>query len=269
MRAPNSPHLDLAAGVGHVFPMRANYKLKRLFVANDLCEAVPIEAGREQSHYLLTVLRLEPGAELLLFNGRDGEWRARLDSPAKKKAVLVALAKERDQPVAADLMFCFAPIKAGRLDWMVEKAVEMGAGTIQPVLTEFTQSPRLNPDKMQAWVREAAAQCGVLSLPDIRPAIKLDRLLDQWDVNRQLIFCDEDSDTNNPMTALASLNAAKYGVLIGPEGGFSDPERTYLRAQPYVTAIPLGPRILRADTAAVAAMTALQMLCGDWKRDDP
>lgn len=247
--------------------MRANYKLKRLYIAEDLDEGRAIDAGRDQSHYLLTVLRLEVGAELLLFNGRDGEWRARLDSPAKKKAVLVVLSKERDQPAAPDLVFCFAPIKAGRLDWVVEKAVEMGAGAIQPVLTEFTQSPRLNPDKMQAWILEAAVQCGVLSLPELRPALKLDKLLAQWDAGRKLVFCDEDSGTNNPRSALESLKNGKLGLLIGPEGGFSDAERTALRSQSFVKAIPLGPRILRADTAAVAALTALQMICGDWQHE--
>jgi len=247
--------------------MRANYKLKRLFIADDLGEGRAIAVGRDQSHYLLTVLRLEVGAELLLFNGRDGEWRARLDSPAKKKAVLVVLGKERDQPEAPDLVFCFAPIKAGRLDWVVEKAVEMGAGVIQPVLTDFTQSPRLNPDKMQAWILEAAAQCGVLALPELRPALKLEKLLSQWDARRKLVFCDEDSATNNPRAALEGLKNDKVALLIGPEGGFSDSERSTLRSQPFVIAIPLGPRILRADTAAVAAMTALQMICGDWQHE--
>ena len=119
---------------------------------------------------------------------------------------------------------------------------------------------------MQAWILEAAAQCGVLSLPELRPALKLDKLLAQWDADRKLVFCDEDSSTNNPLSALESLKNSKLGLLIGPEGGFSDAERTALRSLPFVTAIPLGPRILRADTAAVAAMTALQMICGDWKQ---
>ncbi|TDH38457.1 16S rRNA (uracil(1498)-N(3))-methyltransferase [Pseudohoeflea suaedae] len=244
--------------------MRANYKLKRLFVDAPISAGLAIAAEKEQSHYLLTVLRMEPGAELLLFNGRDGEWRARLESPAKKKAVLVPLELERAQPPAPDLVFCFAPIKAGRLDWMVEKAVEMGAGVIQPVMTQFTQNTRLNPDKMQAWILEAAEQCGVLAIPELANATKLDDLLERWDLSRHLVFCDEDSATDNPAAILATLKGERLGLLVGPEGGFSDDERETLRAKPFVTAIPLGPRILRADTAAVAALTAVQMVCGDW-----
>ena len=244
--------------------MRAYYHLKRLFVSQPLSEGLAIAVEKDQSHYLLTVLRMEPGSELLVFNGRDGEWRARLESPAKKKAVLVPLALERPQPPHPDLVFCFAPIKAGRLDWMVEKAVEMGAGAIRPVLTQFTQNTRLNPEKMKTWITEAAEQCGVLAIPELEPAARLADLLEGWDTSRQLIFCDEDSATDNPKDALAPLKDGKLALLVGPEGGFSDEERAMLRAKPFVTAIPLGPRILRADTAAVAALTAVQMICGDW-----
>ena len=248
--------------------MRANYKLKRLFVDEPLAEGAAIEAGRDKSHYLLTVLRMEPGADLLAFNGRDGEWRVRLEAPAKKKAVLVPLSLERPQPSAPDLVFCFAPIKAGRLHWMVEKAVEMGAGVIQPVLTQFTQSSRLNPEKMRAWILEAAEQCGVLAIPELRDAVRLDYLVENWDGPRQLIFCDEDSESQNPVQHLETIGEKPLALLIGPEGGFSDSERSLLRAKRFVTAIPLGPRILRADTAAVAALTAVQMICGDWKIED-
>jgi 16S rRNA (uracil1498-N3)-methyltransferase len=248
--------------------MRANYKLKRLFVEEPLSEGRAIAADKEQSHYLLTVMRLEPGSEILLFNGRDGEWRARVESPAKKKAVLVPIALERQQPKPSDLVFCFAPIKAGRLDWMVEKAVEMGAGAIRPVMTRFTQNQRLNPEKMQSWIIEAAQQCGILSVPELLEARPLDDLLAEWDASRPLVFCDEDSATDNPSEALKGLTGGKLGVLVGPEGGFSDEERASLRARPFVTAIPLGPRILRADTAAVAALTAVQMICGDWNRPE-
>ncbi|MAY61080.1 MAG: 16S rRNA (uracil(1498)-N(3))-methyltransferase [Rhizobiales bacterium] len=244
--------------------MRANYKLKRLFVGQPLIEGVAIAAEKDQSHYLLTVLRMEAGSELLLFNGRDGEWRAKLEMPAKKKAVLIPLALERPQPPHPDLVFCFAPIKAGRLDWVVEKAVEMGAGAIRPVMTQFTQNTRLNPEKMNAWITEAAEQCGVLAIPKLESAVRLTELLEGWDSSRRLVFCDEDSATDNPIEALAPLKSEKLALLVGPEGGFSDEERDMLRAKPFVTAIPLGPRILRADTAAVAALTAVQMICGDW-----
>lgn len=247
--------------------MRANYKLKRLYIDAPMTAGAPIEAERDQAHYLLTVLRMSEGAELLIFNGRDGEWRARLESPAKKKAVLVPLTQERPQPPLPDLRFCFAPIKAGRLDWMVEKAVEMGAGEIQPVITEFTQNARLNPEKMRAWVLEAASQCGVLAIPQIRPAIGLTALLSEWDAGRRLVYCDEDSATDSPLPALRTVKEQALAVLIGPEGGFSDAEREALRGKQFVTAIPLGPRILRADTAAVAALTAVQMTLGDWRTD--
>lgn len=245
--------------------MRANYKLKRLFIDASLSADAPVEATREQTHYLRTVLRLEEGAELLVFNGRDGEWRARLAAPSKKAALLVPVALERAQPERPTLLFCFAPIKAGRLDWMVEKAVEMGAGTIQPVITRFTQNRRISRDKMEAWVLDAAQQCGVLALPDVRDAVDLDMLLDEWDDRRTLIFCDEASGTNNPKSLLEGLGSGPLGVLTGPEGGFSDDEREKLAALSFVRAIPLGPRILRADTAAVAALTAVQMIAGDWQ----
>ena len=244
--------------------MRANYKLKRLFVDAALGEAKPFELAREQAHYLRTVLRMDDGASLLVFNGRDGEWLARLETPSKKGAVLVPECIERAQPAPSDLLFCFAPIKVGRLDWMVEKAVEMGAGILQPVLTDFTQNRRIQRDKMEAWALEAAQQCGILALPDVREPVDLDTLLERWDDARPLVFCDEAAQTNNPKAILESLGSNSPGLLIGPEGGFSDAEREKLRALPFVTAIPLGPRILRADTAAVAALTALQMTKGDW-----
>ncbi|MBW3097126.1 16S rRNA (uracil(1498)-N(3))-methyltransferase [Pseudohoeflea coraliihabitans] len=245
--------------------MRANYKLRRLFVMQSLSEDVRIAADRAQSHYLLHVLRMESGRELLVFNGRDGEWRARIEIPSRKAVTLVPVRRERPQPEAADLVFCFAPIKAGRLDWLVEKAVEMGAGAIQPVITDFTQNARLNSGKMESWIIEAATQCGVLAVPELRPVVRLDSLLEGWPEDRALIFCDEDRGTDNPAPALSAVRHDHLGVLIGPEGGFSDDERERLRALPFVTAIPLGPRILRADTAAVAALTAVQMLLGDWQ----
>jgi 16S rRNA (uracil1498-N3)-methyltransferase len=244
--------------------MRANYKLKRLFVEADLAAAQAFAMSKDQAHYLVNVLRMSEGAELLVFNGRDGEWRAQLSAVSRKSAEIIPIALERAQPQASDLQFCFAPIKVGRLDWMVEKAVELGAGVIQPVLTQFTQNTRLNMDKMQRWALEAAEQCGVLAIPHIRQPVSLAQLLDDWNSARRLIFCDEAADGDNPLPILQRMPEHQLAVLIGPEGGFSDDERERLRALPFVTAIPLGPRILRADTAAVAALTLVQAVRGDW-----
>ena len=244
--------------------MRANYKLQRLFTDQPLGEGVSLAPDAGQTNYLLNVLRLADGAEILLFNGRDGEWRAVLERTGKKAARLACTTRERPQPPAPDLIFAFAPLKAGRLDYMIQKAVEMGAGVLQPVITAFTQNHRLSADKMHAWAIEAAEQCGVLAVPQCREPVKLDMFLDGRDRARALVFCDEAHGTDNPLSILQGLDMPVGGVLIGPEGGFSDAERAALRALPFVTAIPLGPRILRADTAAVAALTAVQMTSGDW-----
>ncbi|MEO0543609.1 MAG: 16S rRNA (uracil(1498)-N(3))-methyltransferase [Pseudomonadota bacterium] len=246
--------------------MRANYKLPRLFLETPLGEGGSVELDKTRSNYLLNVLRMRDGDELLTFNGRDGEWRSTLEKTGKKNTRLIFRACERRQPTAPDLVFCFAPLKVGRLDYMVQKAVEMGAGVLQPVFTEFTQNHRINMEKMRSWTIEAAEQCGVLALPQCREPVKFGRLIDDWDDAIALIFCDEDHDTHDPMPSLEQVGHSRLGVLIGPEGGFSDNERASLRAQPFVTSIPLGPRILRADTAAVAALAIIQAKLGDWKR---
>ena len=244
--------------------MRANYKMQRLFVPQDLSAGTQFDAAPEQSHYLLHVLRLAEGAELLVFNSRDGEWLARIAGKTKKAVRLKAVEQTRPQPAAPDLLYCFAPLKVGRLDYLVQKAVEMGAGVLQPVITQHTQNAKVGADRMAANIVEAAEQCGVLAVPALRDAVKFERLLAGWDPGRRLIFCDEDASTNNPLPALKAIEEKKLGLLIGPEGGFSEDERRTLRALPFVTAIPLGPRILRADTAAVAALALVQATLGDW-----
>jgi len=245
--------------------MRANYRLQRLFVPHALGPDVEFDADKSQSHYLAHVLRMSEGAELLVFNGRDGEWSARV-TVAGKKAVRLAVAEQtRPQPPTPDLVYAFAPLKAGRLDYLVQKAVEMGAGVLQPVLTQHTQVARPSTDKIEANVIEAAEQCGVLAVPAVLPPVKLEKLLAGWDTGRRLIFCDEDASTDNPLPALQAITETKLGLLVGPEGGFSDEERRMLRALSFVTAIPLGPRILRADTAAVAALAVIQATVGDWR----
>jgi 16S rRNA (uracil1498-N3)-methyltransferase len=243
--------------------MRANYRMQRLFIPDDLSEGAEVEPNPQQSHYLANVLRMAEGDELLLFNGRDGEWSAAIASRTKKSARLKVLARQRLQPPLPDLVYCFAPLKFGRLDYLIQKAVEMGAGTLQPVVTQHTQG-RITGERMRANAIEAAEQCGVLAVPEVREAQKFDRLLAGWDSDRRLVFCDEDSSTNNPLPALQKISEKKLGLLVGPEGGFAEDERRMLRALPFVTAIPLGPRILRADTAAVAALAVIQATVGDW-----
>lgn len=244
--------------------MRANYRMQRLFLPHDLVQDAVLEPDPQQSHYLVHVLRLKPAAKLLLFNGRDGEWLAEVAAIEKKKVLLGLLAQVRPQPAHPDLLYCFAPLKAGRLDYMAQKAVEMGAGVLQPVITQHTQMSTVGTDRLRANVVEAAEQCGILAIPRVEDAIKLDRLLWLWEPGRRLIFCDEGADTNNPVPALRAVAERKLGLLVGPEGGFSDEERRQLRALPFVTPIPLGPRILRADTAAVAALALIQATIGDW-----
>lgn len=244
--------------------MRANYKMQRLYVTGDLGQGMRLEASAEVFNYLANVLRMKDGDEILLFNGRDGEWRARLRFDGKKKLTLEPIERTRDQPAAPDLIYCFAPLKQGRLDYLVQKAVEMGAGALQPVITQHTQVARGGTDRIRANAIEAAEQCGVLAIPETREPVKLERLLDNWAPERRLIFCDEAYDTHNPLPLLQSLPRGPLGVVIGPEGGFSEQERQTLRSLPFVTAIPLGPRILRADTAAVAALALIQATIGDW-----
>lgn len=244
--------------------MRANYRMQRLYVPDDIAEGRAVEPDAPQIHYLLNVLRLGDGAEILLFNGRDGEWRATLTQAGKRKASLTLVERTRPQPPLPDLLYCFAPLKQGRLDYLVQKAVEMGAGALQPVITQHTQVTKLGIERLQANAIEAAEQCGILAIPPVREAVKLERLLIDWDAGRRLIFCDEDFGTNNPLPVLQGIDERRLGLLVGPEGGFSDAERRELRALPFVTAIPLGPRILRADTAAVAALAVVQAAIGDW-----
>ncbi len=245
--------------------MRANYKMQRLFITADLTNGAAIDAGPEHSHYLLNVLRMTDGGEVLVFNGRDGEWRAAVEAKSKKAARLKLIEQTRPQPPTPDLAYCFAPLKQGRLDYLVQKAVEMGAGILQPVITQHTQVSKAGTDRLRANAIEAAEQCGILAVPEVAEPIKLDLLLAGWEKDRRLIFCDEDASTNNPLPALQAISETKLGLLIGPEGGFSDVERRQLRSLPFVTAIPLGPRILRADTAAVAALAVVQATVGDWE----
>lgn len=245
--------------------MRANHRLQRLYLTDDLAAGAAVEAGREQSHYLAHVLRMREGAELLVFNGRDGEWLARVAGVGKRTVQLVPVERTRPQPPRPDLVYAFAPIKAGRLDYLVQKAVEMGAGVVAPVITRHTQIARVGIERLRANAVEAAEQCGILAIPHVEEAVRLDALLAGWDPGRRLIFCDEGAQGDNPLPALQAVEERRLGLLVGPEGGFSEDERRRLHALPFVTAIPLGPRILRADTAAVVALAVIQATIGDWR----
>lgn len=247
---------------------RSHASLPRLFVDFDLAAAADLSLNKDQSLYLAAVLRKSVGDDVVLFNGRDGAWLCRLTSDSKKSVTLSALETIAAQTPKSDFWYGFAPLKSERLDYVVQKAVEMGAGTIQPVMTQFTQVHRLKTDRLHANAIEAAEQCEVLSVPEIAAEITLEKLLADWPSqhgSRKLIFADESAASASPIETLSALKGEKIGLLIGPEGGFSESEREKLRALPFVVPISLGPRILRADTAAVAAMAVIQATIGDWR----
>ncbi|QKW98387.1 16S rRNA (uracil(1498)-N(3))-methyltransferase [Agrobacterium sp. CGMCC 11546] len=238
--------------------------MQRLFIEASLSEGVAQEATGEQFNYLANVLRMTDGAEILLFNGRDGEWKAKLSFPSRKKISLVPLEQTRPQPKAAELHYLFAPLKVGRMDYLVQKAVEMGAGLLQPVMTQHVQGKIHNSEKLRANAIEAAEQCGILFLPEVAEPVKLKEMLETWPEDCRIIYCDEGDAGQNPLPILQAVKERKIALLVGPEGGFSEEERALLRSLAFVTPIPLGPRILRADTAAVAALAVIQAVIGDW-----
>jgi 16S rRNA (uracil1498-N3)-methyltransferase len=242
-----------------------DFRAQRFFVHDAIVEGGRILVDRERANYLLNVLRLKDGDEILVFNGRDGEWRARITEASRKGFTLVVEENVREQNPLPDLHYLFAPLKHARLDYIVQKAVEMGAGRLSPVLTQFTHVSRVNLERMRANVIEAAEQCGVIAIPEVDAPRKLADVLDDWDPKRRLLFCDEAAPTASPVDALKGLPRGPAALLIGPEGGFSDIERADLLQKPYVTALSLGPRILRADTAAVAALALVQSFIGDWR----
>ncbi len=234
----------------------------RLYVEHPLGQGQTIPLNRDQAHYLFGVMRQGVGDLVLLFNGRDGEWRATVAEAGKRGGTLLCEAQTAPQRDPPDLWLLFAPIKKARTDFIVEKAAEMGAARIIPVQTDFTNSERIRQDRLQAHAVEAAEQCGGTFVPEVAGLQKLDTLLVNWPEDRQLMFCDEAL-----VGAGATLRAAGGGawaILIGPEGGFSETERARLSALPFAHPVSLGPRILRADTAAVAALTVWQQVLGDW-----
>jgi 16S rRNA (uracil1498-N3)-methyltransferase len=242
-----------------------DFRSPRLFVDAPLEAGGTVALERAQAHYFSHVLRLTPGDSVLVFNGRDGEWSAILEGGGKRTSLVVD-AKTRRQTVVADLHYLFAPLKAARLDYMVQKAVEMGVSRLAPVLTRHGQVTRVNLERMRANAIEAAEQCGILALPEIAEPMPLSRYLADRDPARLLVFCDEDAVAANPAAALAKGSAPNgLAVLVGPEGGFAEDERAALVKQPNLVRLSLGPRILRADTAAVAALAVVQTAVGDWR----
>src|ERR1051326_3423117 len=249
---------------------RVDFRTPRLFVEEPIAAGRTLGLSGARANYLLNVLRLKAGDAVLLFNGRDGEWRAGLRS-GRKGAVLEAIEQSRAQTAAGDLEYLFAPLKHARLDYVVQKAVEMGVSRLRPVLTRHTQVRRVNLARMRANAIEAAEQCGILNVPEIAEPAALDALAAGWTPDRLLVFCDEEAEVADPVAALSParpgglMGAQPISVLIGPEGGFAEEERAALRALPNMIALALGPRVLRADTAAVAALALVQAVLGDWR----
>jgi 16S rRNA (uracil1498-N3)-methyltransferase len=209
------------------------------------------------------VLRLSPGDPVHAFNGSDGEWLCYLATVSKKHVSLRCERKVSDVRQPPDIDYVLAPLKHARLDYVVQKATELGVRHLRPVITHRTIAERVNLARMKANVIEAAEQCNLVFVPEVAEPEKLENLLANWDPSRALVYCDETSAIANPLEALKKLKAPA-AVLIGPEGGFTDDEKKLLKSLPFVTAISLGPRIMRADTAAVAALTLMQAVLGDW-----
>ncbi|MEM1298351.1 MAG: 16S rRNA (uracil(1498)-N(3))-methyltransferase [Pseudomonadota bacterium] len=244
----------------------------RLHVAADLGPGAEVVLDREQAHYLFGVMRQTVGAGVMIFNGRDGEWLSEVSEAGKRAGRLVCREQVRAQSLPPDLWLCFAPIKKARTDFIAEKACEMGCRRILPVLTRNTNAERVNVERLQAHAVEAAEQCGLLSVPKVAIPVKLDRMLSDWPQGRQLMFCDERLAGVAPTVhqppqggeGCTLRGAAPWAVLIGPEGGFTVEEAERLRGLDYSRPVALGPRVLRADTAAVAALAYWQMTYGDW-----
>ncbi|AEQ50527.1 16S rRNA (uracil(1498)-N(3))-methyltransferase [Pelagibacterium halotolerans] len=244
---------------------RTHKTLPRLYVEPPLADGAEIALDKDQTNHLVNVLRRTPGDNCVVFNGRDGAFLAEIVQVAKKLVSLRLIERTTEQTPANDLWFGFAPIK--RLDYEIQKATEMGAGMIQPVITRHVQNARINPDKLKAHAIEAAQQCEVLSVPDIAPETSFEKLVTGWTDShgdRILVFCDEAAASASPVETLTRLKGKRLGLLIGPEGGFSEEERERLLGLDFVVPISLGPRILRADTATVAALALIQAVVGDW-----
>jgi len=237
----------------------------RLFVANDLSADTGIVLDKDQSHYLANVMRLKDGGSVALFNGRDGEWSATLQNVSKAGVAIHVHTQTRPQGTEPDLWLLAAPIKKDRVDLVAEKATELGISRLWPVFTRRTVMSRVNTERLAAHMVEAAEQCERLSVPEMAEPAHLDKVLAGWDADRPLLFLDESGGGQPIAQALAHVKPGKLALLVGPEGGFDDAERALLARLPFTVPVGLGPRILRAETAAIAALSVVQALVGDWK----
>jgi 16S rRNA (uracil1498-N3)-methyltransferase len=245
---------------------RTDSRTPRLYVPDALAEGGELTLEPAQANYLVNVMRLEAGDSVLLFNGRDGEFAASLAAKARKGASVRVAQQIRPQEAPPDVDYLFAPLKHARLDYMAQKAVEMGVRRLRPVLTRRTQVVRVNIERLGANAIEACEQCGVIWTPEVAPVETLGEALHRWPAERLLVFCDEEAERASPLDALANATAdGGVGLLIGPEGGFDDGERALILKTPRVVRLSLGPRTLRADTAAVAALALIQAALGDWR----
>lgn len=250
---------------------RYDFRTPRLYIDAPLDGGASLALDPAQANYLGNVLRLKAGDPVLIFNSRDGEWRGVLGRSGKRTITIEVAERTRAQTGALDLHYLFAPLKHARLDYMVQKAVEMGASRLQPVITRHAQIARINLDRMRANAIEAAEQCGILTLAEIGAPLTFEQMIAERDSARLLVFCDEDAEVKDPVEALAAARPAggsepiPVAVLIGPEGGFAAEERDELLKQPNTVRLALGPRILRADTAAVAALALVGAVLGDWR----
>jgi 16S rRNA (uracil1498-N3)-methyltransferase len=246
---------------------RTDFRTPRLYVSHELATGAEVKLDPQQTNYLVNVLRLGAGAPILLFNGRDGEFSASLITSSRKAASLLVGAQTRVQETPPDVDYLFAPLKHARLDYMAQKAVEMGARRLRPVITRHTQVTRVNLERLRANAIEACEQCGVIWIPEIGPVESLGEALKSWPAERLLVFCDEEAEQVSPLAALAgAAGDGGISLLIGPEGGFDEAERAAILSAPRTLRLSLGPRILRADTAAVAALALIQATLGDWPK---
>lgn len=237
----------------------------RLFVETPLAAGAEIALGEAQARYLASVLRLAPGARVLAFNGADGEWSTDIVAASKRGATLMCREATRAQRLPPDLVLLFAPVKRVGTDLIAEKATELGARTLQAVLTRRTQSESVRTDRLRAIAIEAAEQTERLDVPEVREAAPLGKVLGAWDAARPLVFADEAGEAPPLASALSGLQQPSLALLVGPEGGFEPEERRMLRGLPFVTPVSLGPRILRAETAVIAALALIQAHWGDWQ----